>query len=263
MYLRKRNGVYHWRRKLPDAVSRKLGKIELVRSLRTNDRRVAKKRAARLAIASEQVYILAMTNKRMTTKEINELACQWLEDALADDEEFRMSLGPYEAGYSEPQQYVDGVDTDLSALNELLGETTEALSRNKLSMANPLLNEVLTKAGLSLSDDSPERIELAKTLLRALAEFFRIVKRRRVGDYTVHAHDPLFSAVLGVGQASARTVDPATESMLLSELVVLYEEAKLKDGVWGVKVPAGIPYLVFIHLLRLWVIGLSKQLIGI
>lgn len=235
MYLRKRDGVYHWRRKLPAYVAQRLGKVELVQSLRTKDREVAKSRATRLVIASERVYKEAMNNNKITTEQINDLACQWLSNALMEDEEFRLTLKPYEAGYSEAGEDVDGVETDIDQLGIYLAEAKEALSRNKLDFIAPVVREALSSNDIDLVDGSPEKKLLEKTMLRALAEFYRILKARRIGDYSVQAYDPLFSSVYGIGSVAQKEEDPAQESMLLSEVAEIYAEAKIRDGIWGEK----------------------------
>ena len=62
MHIRKREGAYHWRRKVPLTLARRWGRRELIRSLRTSDRRAAHRNARTLYVddrvaASENLYL--------------------------------------------------------------------------------------------------------------------------------------------------------------------------------------------------------------
>ena len=56
MYLRKKKGVYHWRRRVPEQLQQVLGKREIVKTLQTKDRTTAKQRAAILMLKTDDFF---------------------------------------------------------------------------------------------------------------------------------------------------------------------------------------------------------------
>ncbi|WP_126465267.1 phage integrase [Candidatus Terasakiella magnetica] len=172
-----------------------------------------------------------MTDKKITSEQINGIACKWLKEALEQDEEVRLHLPVSQAAYAECEPDDDPVDVDVEQIKLYQSETKEALSRNDIRYSKSLVKEVLASEDFQVDDKSDEDKILSRVMLRAVSEFYRIIKARRLGDYTVGNIDPLFAEVLGYG-SSGRNSDSGQSQIKLSELSGKFIEAQIRDGKW-------------------------------
>lgn len=231
MHLRKRDGGYHWRRKVPAVLVSHIGKREFVQSLRTSDRGAACRAARSLSTAADRLFSHAMNNPGLTSDQIATIARDWFTAALAADEEYRLGLHPDRAAYTTADAYEDPVKADLEVLNWLQGEYAEDAGRNEFRRVQSTVEQILADAGVPSDRRSETYRRLANHLMRANIEVLRLAKARRVGNYAAEPMDPLFKGQ-PQPQAAPTPIDPALSSLPLSQLVAIYIQAKLADGKW-------------------------------
>lgn len=231
MHMQRRGAVYSWRRRVPLTLAGKWGRREVVRSLRTTNRDEAARLARTLSITADRLFDHAMNNPDLKPDQIDALARQWFAEALETDEEQRIHTRPRSPIYTGCDDDDDPVEADMEVLCWLEGEYREALAFNDFARVRLDVEHLLTDAGVPVDRKSETFKRLARALLRANVEFYRIAKARRVGNYTVEPVDPLFRAT-PQKISPAAPVDPAPLSLPLSKVMEAYVEAQERDGKW-------------------------------
>ena len=164
----------------------------------------------------------------LTRAQLDQLARDYFDRALQDDEDQRLRTQGRGSAYTSPQEGQLPLDADQSLLAGLLEDLMEALAENDFRQVQPQVTELLTSAGITPDPRSEPFRLLAQRLLRAQAEVFTMAFRRRAGDYSVQPRDPLFSWRPGM----LAQPEAAKSSLLLSQVVEVFVEAKVRDGAW-------------------------------
>ena len=87
-----RHGVYYFRKAVPLPLRSVIGKREILVSLKTKDREVAKSRLHRAALEADA--LLAAAKKKLAAQTPQVLADRWKADLLHEDAEARSLLQP-------------------------------------------------------------------------------------------------------------------------------------------------------------------------
>lgn len=231
LHVQRRGEGFHWRRRVPLGLRSRFVKGELVVSLRTKDRSVAVARGRQLTTVADKLFARAMNDTSLTTERINSLARQWLDLELerAERELERVRAG--EALYTLPDAEEEPIDADLRLLSDLMGDSREALATNDHRQIESVAADLIEASGLSVDRVGPAFGRFCRALLRAQIELLRQTKARRAGDYAEPMRDPLFYPQAVTALAGPEP-DPRSRSMPLSELVDVFIQTKIRDGVW-------------------------------
>jgi hypothetical protein len=233
MHLRKREGAYHWRRKVPLTLAQRWGRRELVKSLRTADRGKANRCARSLSVIADRLFAHAMSNPSLSPEQIDALARDWFATALEADEEARCQAPQGTPVYTSCDEHEDPVAADMEVLAWLEDEYQEAFTNNDFQRVRLDVERLLADAGVPAESRSETYRRLARALLRANLELLRIAQSRRAGNYVAEPTDPLFRSPTQPATAfPAPVTDPAQSSLPLSRVAELYAEAQERDGKW-------------------------------
>lgn len=123
------------------------------------------------------------------------------------------------------------MEADLEILDWLEGEFREAIAYNDFTRVRNDVEHILSEVGIPADRKSETFKRLARALLRANIEFFRLSRHRRVGNYTAEPLDPLFR-LQAQPPAPITPVDPALSSLPLDKVRDAYIEAQMRDGKW-------------------------------
>jgi Site-specific recombinase XerD len=231
LHVQRRGGGFTWRRKVPMGLRSRFVKYELVLSLKTQSRSIAIARGRRLSTVADKLFTRAMTDTSLTTDRINALAREWLSAELERAEQELERVGAGEALYTEADSDEEPIDADLRLLSDLIGDSREALAVNDYRQIEVVANELIGAAGIAIDRNSASFGRFCRALLRAQIELLRQTKARRAGDYSEPSHDPLFALQAGAVPSQAND-DPRCKSLPLSDLVEVFIETKIRDGVW-------------------------------
>ncbi|KAA1054463.1 site-specific integrase [Azospirillum argentinense] len=172
-----------------------------------------------------------MTDTSLTTDRINTLARDWLSTELEKAERELERVGSGEALYSAPDSEEEPIEADLRLLSDLIGDSREALAVNDYRQIEAVADDLIGAAGITVDRASPSFGRFCRALLRAQVELLRQTKARRVGDYSEPTRDPLFAPQVG-GVPPQPSEDPRGKSLPLTDLVEVFIETKIRDGVW-------------------------------
>jgi integrase len=215
----RRNGVFHFRLRLPQDLAARFKLKDIRFSLGTRDFREARRLTAiaRTAIAwlvMDLRKILVNTEGEqeliLTTSEIRQLARAYYERQVAHDAELRMHPGEYEVDLAalragrpaEEARLCEAINAgDVSATRE---EALDLIEAHRPEAADGQFD--VTTVGL---------MELAHLLLRAKLAANRLAQARDRGDFGATTTDPLFAGTDGL--PAHRTAAPL--SGMLAELL--------------------------------------------
>lgn len=230
-YLRRKHGIFHWRRRVPIHLVVVIGRRELVRSLCTPDRRLAVIRARRLSTITDSVFLTLEEGRVVDRAKLDELLRLDFAEMLRDDEEQRAGARQGKPVYSlaPTDEDQEPIDADLEILGFLFSDAHEALSTNRIQGVASDAGRILKAAG-SDPEQEPEALQYAaRGLLRAQIEVLRQAMARRVGDYTLPIADPLFIAPSTVGQTAVAAV-AVNEGPRLAAVIPQHIEWRKKQG---------------------------------
>jgi hypothetical protein len=224
-HLRRKGGVYHWRRRIPIDLAPILGRHEFVRSLHTRNPSMARRRARALSLIVDHAVEMAEIGDPISKAKLDALIRERFRFMLEVDEESRTSKRPRQSEYFTAYRGTDPARDDRALLGELGQQAQEELSENDLRRATPYAERIADDANLQLADQPDTLPYLARGYLRAEVEFYRMVQARRAGIYGIKPADPLFS------QAAPSRAEEASEnsSPTFLEAVDRYLEYRRKD----------------------------------
>ena len=176
--------TFHFRRKVPSAIRVRLGRSEIVRSLKTSDAREAALRSKAFWLGSEGAFRQVTQSPHLTRQEIEVVIKDWLDERLWNVEirlATEVSLGDH-TGDDPP------ADADRIRLEALLDSYRDALARNDLSAVSGISQGLLDR--FAVTADSADGMLVARTLLRAVVEYTETALKRLDGDYPPIACEP-------------------------------------------------------------------------
>ena len=170
-----KTGVYYFRKTIPKPLRKRIGKTEIVISLKTKDHREAESRFYEEHIKCEKLFDNINSDFTLSNKRAKELAGGWLASVLIADDIRRSEENPEDPSYNDNQHtYYEGL---LSVLND-------AVEGDAYSEVKQEFNEIIRDNGLPLQKGSPEFHLLAKELLLAKIRYYHILDKRHLGDYS-------------------------------------------------------------------------------
>ncbi len=220
--LRLQGSIWHFRRRVPDGMRERVGRREIVRSLRTGDRLMAAARARIAWLRTEQLFDEIMKRPTLTRQETDRLVREWLADQLWEAE-VKRSQG---FDFAEPAEVgvPDGHDLGylVRALQPQIHQATEQRFRNALAYND--IEDMKGKAADLLRQTGREPAEpdlsvLARALTRAAAECCE-----RLGDAARGEYPPLGDlepAPAPIPLAAPEPVVPPVPAQPLPELAPL------------------------------------------
>lgn len=244
IHVQRREYGFCWRRKVPRHLRSRFVKHELVLSLRTSTRSVAVVRARELSGIADKLFDTVMSKPNLTPAQIDQLARGWFLKVIGLWEQRQAQLPSGGAVNTERIPGVSDPDdpphvAEAKESRWWMGQAQSALAGNSFDPERCIPQSLLEEAGVDLPPGAPERVHLARALLRAQVEYFRCVSAWRMGDYSVTPSDPLFrvngspeAAPAPQLQPKAEPEDPRAKSLPLSDLVDTYIQTKVRDGEW-------------------------------
>lgn len=172
VHLQQRGFTFVWRRRIPQDLVSRWKRRELTKSSHQTNRAEALRVARRLSAAADNIFAMARNMPDLTTEQLDQLARDYFERAIADDEAQRLRPSIKRGGaYIEPA-FPDqcSIDADQSLLEDLLAETQEQIANSDFRRVAPHVLAVLQEAGLQVDRTSDTFRALAQRILRAQAE---------------------------------------------------------------------------------------------
>lgn len=245
-HLQRREGIYHLRIRVPDAIRPLVGKTEIVKSLRTASLRIARPRCALLAALVMEAFEVIKTSE-MTASDAKRLIQSCFVQAIAEQEE-QPRFAPQTNDWGEEFGEQRGLAADRIAdlHSQAVAEKYDADVLNRV-------HRLLTKSGLSQHDIPEARFkDLANGMARILMEQQRLFLARLEDRFASYAPtDPLFAElpVGGSGMALASAGQTFT-GPCLGDAVATYLAAQEK--VWAYRT----------HKARVWQLGYFVEYLG-
>lgn len=176
VHTRRRSGIYHFRARVPRDLVHVIRKRELVRSLKTTDRRTAELRANAMRGRQLRLYATLRQMRRLTNEQIDDLVKQFMDDGERGLEDYAVEVGPISE--AEVQDYAD-------ALRQAIAEDTRRLAVHDTDIMRATAFRLLDEAELSSDEHSPEFRRLLYRLLKS-----SIVLAKRQLDTLEHSERP-------------------------------------------------------------------------
>lgn len=231
---------YYFRQTVPRDLRASIGKTEFRISLRTSDKRDAKRRASYLYSALWNLFIFLRkeTASRMASKltreRINELVKTYIQQSL-DETEIAFATRPPRTYHADldmtPAEQEAEIYSMLSVncLEQL--ETPSSLLRN--TNLTSAAAELLSDASINVDKGSDEYAVLLRTLLRGQATMMSILASRRSGDYHSKAEQEFKNAFSPLSIATTPQHQTAPElNKDLRSVAQEYEQEMLENGKW-------------------------------
>ncbi|GJE19289.1 DUF6538 domain-containing protein [Methylobacterium marchantiae] len=183
-----RGCTYHFRRSIPVDIRDRLGRRELITSLRTSDFRTAKLAACRLYVASENLFVDVRTTPMLTDIQLAALVQDFYSRIIEQDDVARRAgrmISP------------DARRVRANYFATVATNTRDALACNRLDEAGFLTESTLTNVGIMPSALTPTDLAQAKqAILRAGVDVAEALKARYEGDFNFEPNDKLLKLQL-------------------------------------------------------------------
>lgn len=197
-----RGRTFHFRRRVPIDLRRRLGRHELVRSLGTSDIRTAKLKACRLYVAAEELFSILRATPMLTDDQLAHLVRDFYDTMLAGENAGRLTRGPLPEGVREAR---------VTQYATMAARGREALAGNHLDEAAFIAEAMLKRQGIAIKDLAPAEAARAKqAMLRAGIDLSEALKARYEGDFNYEPRDRLLKATLTEPPAKAWPAPAAT-----------------------------------------------------
>lgn len=171
-----RGRTYHFRRSIPVDIRHRLGRRELVASLRTSDFRTAKLATCRLYVASESLFADVRSTPMLTDMQLAALVQDFYSRIIEQDDRARRAGRLISSDARR-------VRADYFAT--IAAKTKDALACNRLDEAGFLTESTLTNVGIMPSELTPPELAQAKqAILRAGVDVAEALKARYEGTST-------------------------------------------------------------------------------
>ncbi|MCJ2113462.1 site-specific integrase [Methylobacterium sp. E-025] len=183
-----RGRTFHFRRRVPADLRRRLGRHELVRSLGTGEVRAAKLGACQLYVAAEQLFSTLRAAPMLTDDQIAHLVRDFYDTILVDENAGRLRRGSLPKGVREAR---------VTQYATMAAKGREALAANRLDEAAFVAEMMLKRQGIAIRDLAPADAAKAKqAMLRAGIDLSEALKARYEGDFNYEPRDKLLKATL-------------------------------------------------------------------
>ena len=190
-----RNGTFHFRRVVPDALKQALARRELTCSLGTSDPRVAKLAALRLYLASEQLFSAVRTEPMLSETQLARLVQDFYRSVLEKENIGRLS------GIVLNDKWVEARRAYYA---DVALRTRKALAANRLDEARIVTEAMLRKQRVPLESLTAQDWQAARqAMLRAGIDLSEALQARYAGDFNFEPTDKLLTQSLASAAAPA------------------------------------------------------------
>lgn len=208
-HLFRRGPTYVWRRRFPLVLAALLGKTHLSRSLRTQNPKIARRRAARLSHVFDLLFdhlseLMAQNLKPLTATDVDRFLIDTFVEILDEGEKDRCLIIPNASlpAWANPDEADDGggdIDEDGNVTppperspGELAAEQAE-LHRNNLRVSfiasyTAELEDKLRRRGFMPPNDYMSHMALLRKYVATLATAYEAESRRAEGDFSPLQH---------------------------------------------------------------------------
>lgn len=226
VYIFRNSTILYFRQVVPADLRPAIQRREFRISLRTPDRKLAKRHAAYLSARIWDIFsALRKGDRRMTelkSEQIQELVQKWAEEILSQDEAGRALARP-----TEPH----GEEVETFGVNDYIeSEAREALGTNNYRLFKNGAMDILEENGLTAAPDSIEFKTLCREMIKAQIEICKVIKDRDRGiyptTYTADASPNLYSGSVQKSNASK------AQKTLISAAFKAYVDDKKAHGNW-------------------------------
>lgn len=189
----RRRAVYWWRRRLPSALSTALRRTEIVRSLRTREPTLARRRARACSVEFDRAMMRLMVAKRIPTRqELAEIVDELFRRVLDDGERTRSvrpsGPPPWTPDPQSDPRYDDLEPTEWHKVpyppEQWQEEWQRAVMLNTQEDVADLVVDALDRREFDMPRDGPEWRLLCRLALITAAKAHGINARREWGDYS-------------------------------------------------------------------------------
>jgi len=219
-YLRLRKGIYHFRRKVPVNLIQILGVQEITRSTGTGDRRLAKKKAREMLLASDRLFEIDCAGEIMENEQLKQLARKYYSEKF---EKFEESM----ANTSNRESYPTVID-------ELLRLYKQALKSNSVEPVVKSRNEFLASQQIGTLSDPRKAALFDQFLLRAEIACLEKLRENDAGNFGYVPIDELFKDDLTERKSNAPTKIISLKP-LFSVASTSHLEKRLEEGAIDIK----------------------------
>ncbi len=163
-----RNGTLHQRIFVPSALQARLGRREIVLSLRTASRREAERRIVETKATYFHVFQMASQYPELSGRVLLEMARRYLAQSIESSQEHYSSTS---LAWSQtcPPDFSPG-QMMAADFDELEGELVSAIAENRLGRSREAVDALLAAEGHPLPAGSPKHNVLSLMVLHAMKE---------------------------------------------------------------------------------------------
>ena len=175
-YKHPKTGIYYLRRAVPIELRKIIGKTEIKKSLGTKDAALAKSIFVRELAKSDELFANARTGFKLTKKNAQHFAGEWLTQALDDDNKLRDSEDP-EAGNIIPEGWSSH-------------QPAFIMLNNAIESGDPYLavkdevDSIIEKYSLPLKKGDDGHNLLSQEVHFMMYKYHRAIEKRADGDYS-------------------------------------------------------------------------------
>ena len=234
-YIFQNNTRLYFRQSIPPDLRPIFKKTEIRISLRTPDKRLAKRKAA---VLSSHIWDIMTArrkgDKRMTelsTEQIYQLVKTWVDKELADDEAGR-ALSVVNGKTTISNEEMIGYANEMHST--IQSDCREALATENYSYGSPGAESIIEDNDLSISPDSQEYKALCREVIKAQYELCNVMKQRNSGKYPETYTSTAVNPVLYNQNVKQSNVQKKQQNKFSTAFQEYVAEKKLK-GNWTPK----------------------------
>ena len=164
-YLISRNGVFYFRRIIPANLRTILGRLEVIRSLRTKNIKIARQVTLEMSDKLDELFARIRLGKNLLSQKEQ----KFLSDHLVESKTKALMVEALEDFEDRKKE-----DIEWEAFNARIfrSEILEELKVSRLDRVKPYINDLLDSYAVSLDESSASYKQLCRAALKGLAEFY-------------------------------------------------------------------------------------------
>ncbi len=186
-YLRRADGRYVFRRRVSAGIRSRLHRVKVVRGLGPCTLIEAKRRARRLAAASDELFAMVASDDTLTPDQVDALARDDFERLVCADERRLCHFHPEDE--ADVRREVDRTRREREGYRELL-------RINDWEVAGEVVDRLLAEAGIGAAAGATAYRDLCRKVFRALTEAARLQLAKLHGEYGVEPRDGLWAILV-------------------------------------------------------------------
>jgi integrase len=200
-----------------------LGRLEVIRSLRTHDIRAARKAVLRMSERLDELFAKIRSGERLLSQQDRKL----LADHFVESRTKKLLL---EAEEDYEDRTVEGIEWEAFHAREFRKEVLEDIKYSRLNGVKPYVNDLLRSYDTSLDESTAAYKNLCRAALKGLAEFYINAEIIVRGDFDNPRLD--FDGTELVTESNEQVLD---SSIQLAFSNVISKYVKDQENVWSEK----------------------------